>query len=54
MNTLHPSLRNQLEKAVDEARQLAEKGALAALQRLAVDQAEPFPHLTPEERETAQ
>ncbi len=51
MKALHPALRDQLENTADNARQIAEKGALAALQHLAVDQPELFAHMTPEQRE---
>lgn len=51
MNTLNKNLRRQLEDAVKTAREVAEKGARAALTRLAVDQAEPFPHLSLEQKQ---
>jgi hypothetical protein len=51
MAALDPTLRRQLEKSVLEARTLAEGGARAALQQLAVDQSEPFAHMSPDERD---
>ncbi|WP_456429839.1 Eco57I restriction-modification methylase domain-containing protein [Rhodocaloribacter sp.] len=50
MQFLEKPLRNRLEKTVREARRLAVAAAEQALQRLAVDAAEPFPHLTAERR----
>ena len=46
MASLPNSQRRQLEKAVVEARDVAEAGAKAALERLAVGRAEPFPEMS--------
>jgi hypothetical protein len=51
MAPLHQDLRKQLEKVIVEAREVSEEGAHAALQQLAVDQAEPFKNMPPERRE---
>jgi len=51
MAPLSKELRQRLEKVVVEAREVAEAGARAALKRLAVDRPEPFPEMSPEERE---
>lgn len=50
MPVLTSSQRSTLEKAVKVARTSAEKGAINALKSLAVDQAEPFGHMSPEQR----
>lgn len=51
MVTLDTSLRNNiLEKAVLKAREISERGAATALKRLAVQEAEPYPALSAEER----
>mgnify|MGYP002349153379 FL=1 len=50
MATLNSSQRSTLESAVIYARKKAEKGAVNALKALAVDQAEPFTHMTPNQR----
>jgi hypothetical protein len=50
MSVLSSSQRSTLEKAVKEARKSAQKGADNALRSLAVDQAEPFGHMSPEQR----
>jgi len=42
--------RNTLESAVKQARKLAETGARNALHAMAVDNPEPFAHMTPEQR----
>ena len=47
---LTPSLRNQLERAIVSARDVAETGALAALESLAVHEREPYRHMNPEQR----
>ena len=47
---LPPSLRNQLERAIVSARDVAEIGALAALESLAVHEREPYRHMNPEQR----
>ena len=47
---LTPSLRNQLERAIVSARDVAETGARAALQSLAVHEREPYRHMNPEQR----
>ena len=51
MASLAPALRKKLEDAVKEARDVAEAGACAALEQLAVQAPEPFAHLTAEDRE---
>jgi hypothetical protein len=51
MAPLHESLRRALERQVVLAREVAERGAEAALSRLAVTAREPHAHLTPDERE---
>ena len=51
MPTLHPAQRNHLEKTVVAARDEAEKAALNALRRLAVDQDKPFDALSEPDRE---
>jgi hypothetical protein len=51
MPPLSPELRRKLETTIRDARELAEAGAKAALKQLAVDQAEPFAHLSAEQRE---
>lgn len=50
MTPLPSDLRSTLEKAVIDAREAAEEAARTALKALAVDQAEPFPSLTEEQR----
>ena len=50
MQPLEKSLRSQLERAVTEARTIAEQAARAALAGLGVDEATPPAHLTEEER----
>lgn len=51
MPTLHPSLRGTLENTVCDARDIAETGARAALEALAVGEAEPYKHLTADQRD---
>ena len=50
MPSLTTQLRNGLESAVAQGRNLAEAGAQAALEALAVHHHEPYPNLAPEER----
>ncbi len=50
MPVLSPQQRTTLEKAVKEARKASEIGAFNALQASAVNNAEPFAHMTPEQR----
>ncbi|MCX5784605.1 MAG: N-6 DNA methylase [Elusimicrobia bacterium] len=50
MPPLPSDLRNKLERAIIDARDVAEAGAEAALKALAVNHHEPFPHQSPEER----
>lgn len=50
MKALSKTLRNQLERAVVTARDTAEAGAAAALERLAVDKPDAFNHMTPDQR----
>ena len=45
MSALHPDLRRRLEKDVIRARQIAEKGAAAAIDRLGVAQPAPPSYL---------
>ena len=47
---LSPSLRNQLERAVVRAREVAEVGARVALESFAVHERDPYPHMSPEQR----
>jgi len=51
MPTLVSDLRNKLEHVVIEARDAAEVGARAALEALAVNHYEPYPHMNPAQRE---
>ena len=51
MPTLPSDLRNKLERVVVEARDMAEGGARAALEALAVYHYEPYPHMSPEQRD---
>ena len=51
MPTLASQLRNQLERAVIEARDVAEAGARAALEALAVHHHAPYGHMKPDQRE---
>jgi len=48
---LSKELRRHLEKTVSEAREVAERAARQALERLAVPRPEPFSEMSPEERE---
>jgi hypothetical protein len=50
MSYLTPQQRNALESAVELARKVSETGAFNALQAMAVDQPEPFTHMSPQER----
>lgn len=50
MQTLSPELRRQLERTVIQARDVAEAGARAALEALAVHHHEPYGHMTSEQR----
>ncbi|MBC7407524.1 MAG: N-6 DNA methylase [Arcicella sp.] len=50
MPVLSPQQRTMLEKAVKEARKASEIGAFNALQASAVNHAEPYAHMTPEQR----
>ena len=50
MPVLHTDLRNKLERTVIEARDVAEAGAKAALEALAVHHHEPYGHMSPEDR----
>src|SRR4051812_22797485 len=51
MPALETDLRRKLENVVIQAREVAEAAARSALQKRAVDAAEPFPHFGPEERD---
>jgi hypothetical protein len=51
MHPLEKPLRNQLEKTVVDARELAEKAARAALEELGVDESAPFAHLSEVQRD---
>lgn len=50
MKTLSTEHRRQLERAVADARDVAERGARAALEALAVDGRDPFEHMSEEQR----
>ena len=50
MNTLPPNLRKHLERTVADARDVAEAGARAALEALAVHEHEPYGHMDPGQR----
>ena len=50
MKTLSTELRRQLERTVDEARDIAEAGARGALEALAVHHHEPYGHMSGEQR----
>ncbi len=50
MSVLPSDLRNKLERVVIEARDAAEIGARAALESLAVNHYEPYPHMKPAQR----
>ena len=50
MNSLPTPLRRQLEKAVQQARSLAEAGARHALEALAVQEPDPYPHMNDAQR----
>ncbi|MGZ0080040.1 Eco57I restriction-modification methylase domain-containing protein [Methylomonas sp. YC3] len=51
MQPLEKTLRNRLEKTIKDARDIAEAAARAALEQLGVGEAQPFAHLTENERE---
>ena len=50
MSVLTPQQRNTLETAVKQARRIAETGALNALQGLAINNPEPFTHMSAQQR----
>jgi len=50
MPTLPTELRNKLERVVIQARDVAEAGARAALEALAVHHYEPYSHMSPQQR----
>jgi hypothetical protein len=50
MAVLTPQQRNKLESAVKQARKIAELGAFNALKAMAINNPEPFSHMTPEQR----
>ena len=50
MKTLDPNLRRQLERTVADAREVGEVGARVALEGLAVDHREPYPHMGADQR----
>lgn len=50
MQALSPNLRKQLERTVVQARDVAEAGACAALEALAVHHHEPYGHMSSEQR----
>ena len=50
MSALTTDLRNKLERVIVEARDVAEGGAKAALEALAVHHHEPYGHMTPQQR----
>ena len=51
MPALESDLRRQLENVVIQARDVAEAAARSALQKRAVDVAEPFPHFGRQEKD---
>lgn len=51
MAVLNERQRKKLEKAVERARDVAELGARAAIEQLAVDRGEPFPEMDADARE---
>ena len=51
MQPLEKTTRNQLERTVKQAREVAETAARAALEQLGVGEAAPFAHLSDQERE---
>ena len=51
MQALDKTLRNQLERTIKAARDTAEHAALATLEQLGVNEATPFAHLNPQDRE---
>jgi len=51
MSYLNEGQRRKLEKTVERAREVAELGARAAIEQLAVHRPEPFAHLSPEQRD---
>lgn len=54
MQPLERSLRNQLERTVQQARDEAERAARVALEQLGVGEARPFAHLSPAEKNLRQ
>jgi len=50
MNSLSSDLRKRLERTIVQARDIAEEGAKAALEALAVHHHEPYGHMSPEQR----
>ena len=50
MQVLEKILRNKLERAIKEAREVAEQGARAALEQLGVGEARPFEYLSEDQR----
>ena len=50
METLSTELRSRLERTIVQGRDVAEAGAKAALEALAVHHHEAFRHMSPEER----
>src|SRR6266550_3675881 len=51
MHALESDLRRQMENVIIQARDVAEAAARSALQKRAVDVAEPFSHFGPQEKE---
>lgn len=51
MSTLPTPLRKLLERTITEAREIAERGARKALQALAVQEADPYGHMTTAQRD---
>jgi hypothetical protein len=51
MQPLDKTLRNQLERAVKDARDIAEEAACAALEQLGVGEAAPFAHLSEQDQD---
>ena len=54
MPSLEFDLRRRLESIISQARSVAESGARSALQKCAVDVAEPFAHFGPKEKGIAE
>ena len=51
MQPLEKTLRSKLERTVKEAREISEEAAKFALNQLGIGEANPFPHLSEDDRE---